>query len=203
MSYNSSWTGPQIDDAVGKALVSAKQTDLTSIVATGSTNATGSRIASGTYFYLNGTLVRAKANIASGATFTSSNYEAVTAGGLNELKAALDAFPKFIKIMESNNLQRSTTLQYTGLSVTIPAGASYVLSFMLVWNRSESKEICVSTASDISGINDRNTFIHSTVRMDQGLSGANTDSVPITFYLYGRWVADTINTARIRGFIME
>lgn len=90
MSYNSSWTGPQIDDAVGKALASAKQTDLTSIIATGSTNATGSTIASGTYFYLNGTLVRAKANIASGATFTSSNYEAVTAGGLNELKAAIN-----------------------------------------------------------------------------------------------------------------
>lgn len=98
MSYNSKWTGPQIDDAVGKARVSAKQIDLTSIIATGGTNATGSTIASGTYFYLKGKLVRAKANIASGATFTSSNYEAVTAGGLNELKAALTPVLKPLSI---------------------------------------------------------------------------------------------------------
>jgi len=109
MSYNSRWTGPQIDDAVGKALVSAKQTDLTSIVATGSTNATGSTIASGTYFYLNGTLVRAKANIASGATFTSSNYEAVTVGGLNDLKAALDNYLVFYRSFSSIGVDLSAT----------------------------------------------------------------------------------------------
>ena len=63
-------------------------TDLTSIIATGTTNATGATITKGTYFYLNGTLVQAKADIASGATFTSgTNYEAVTAGGLNALQS--------------------------------------------------------------------------------------------------------------------
>ena len=66
----------------------ADKTDLTSIIATGSTNATGSTITNGKYFYLNGTLVRAKADIASGATFTlNTNYEPVTAGSLNELSA--------------------------------------------------------------------------------------------------------------------
>ena len=69
----------------------AKKADLTSIIATGATNATGATIASGTYFYLNGSLVLAKADIASGASFTeNTNYEAVTAGGLNSLKSALD-----------------------------------------------------------------------------------------------------------------
>lgn len=59
---------------------------LTSIIATGTTNTTGATIAKGTYFYLNGTLVQAKADIASGATFTSgTNYEVVTAGGLNAI----------------------------------------------------------------------------------------------------------------------
>ena len=68
----------------------AKKADLTSIIATGATNATGATIASGTYFYLNGSLVLAKADIASGASFTeNTNYEAVTAGGLNSLKSAL------------------------------------------------------------------------------------------------------------------
>lgn len=64
----------------------APKSDLTSIIATGTTNTTGATITAGTYFYLNGTLVRALTDIASGATFTSgTNYEAVTAGGLNSL----------------------------------------------------------------------------------------------------------------------
>lgn len=68
----------------------AKKTDLTSVSATGTTNATGATITAGTYFYLNGSLVQAKTDIASGATFTNgTNYEAVTAGGLNSLNAGL------------------------------------------------------------------------------------------------------------------
>lgn len=59
----------------------ARKADLTNLDLTGTTNTTGSTIASGTYFYLNGTLVRAKTAIASGATFTSgTNYEVVTVG---------------------------------------------------------------------------------------------------------------------------
>lgn len=62
----------------------AHQTDLTNIRETGTT--ASQAISAGTYFYLNGTLVRAKVAIASGATFTlNTNYEVVTAGGLNEL----------------------------------------------------------------------------------------------------------------------
>lgn len=123
MSYNSIWTGPQIDDAVGKALASAKQTDLTSIIATGSKNATGSTIASGTYFYLNGTLVRAKANIASGAKFTSSNYEAVTAGGLNALKAAFDI---------SNIMLAKSVPVAMGKSLTLSVANLYGIAGLLV-----------------------------------------------------------------------
>ena len=64
----------------------AKSDDLASIYATGATNTTGSTITAGTYFYLAGVLVRAKANIANGATFTlNTNYEVVTAGALNEI----------------------------------------------------------------------------------------------------------------------
>lgn len=64
----------------------ANKKDLTNITAVGTTNTTGSQITSGTYFYLNDTLVKAKANIAVDATFTlNTNYEIVTAGGLNNL----------------------------------------------------------------------------------------------------------------------
>lgn len=64
----------------------AEKSDLTNINITGTTNTTGSTIASGTYFYLNGTLVSAKTSIANGATLTKdTNYEVVTAGALNEI----------------------------------------------------------------------------------------------------------------------
>lgn len=57
--------------------------DLTSISQTGST--ASQAISAGTYFYLDGTLVRAKTAIANGATFTlNTNYEVVTDGALNE-----------------------------------------------------------------------------------------------------------------------
>ena len=77
------------DSANDKTIISAtnkaNKTDLTSISETGST--ASQAISAGTYFYLNGSLVRAKTNIASGATFTANtNYESVTAGALNANK---------------------------------------------------------------------------------------------------------------------
>ena len=64
----------------------APKSDLASISITGTTNNTGSTIKAGTFFYLNGSLVMSKTDISNGATFTANtNYEVVTAGGLNEL----------------------------------------------------------------------------------------------------------------------
>lgn len=78
-----------LNTAVG---TKANKADLTNLDLTGTTNTTGSTISSGTFFYLNGVLVRAKTAIASGATFTlNTNYEVVTVGGLNELASAIYA----------------------------------------------------------------------------------------------------------------
>ena len=67
----------------------ANKVDLTNISITGSTNNTGSTISSGTFFYKDGDLVRAKTSIANGATLTlNTNYELVTAGALNDLNAS-------------------------------------------------------------------------------------------------------------------
>ena len=69
----------QVDEVRNTLNSKADQSDLTSLNLTGTTNATGSQINAGTYFYLNGSLVKANADIANGATFTSgTNYEAVT-----------------------------------------------------------------------------------------------------------------------------
>jgi len=67
----------------------ANKTDLTAIILTGTTNTSGDTITAGTWFYLNGLLVKAKADIANGATFTeNTNYEAKTVGDeLSELNS--------------------------------------------------------------------------------------------------------------------
>ena len=69
-----------------KEALTKVQDDLTDIKIMGSTNNTGSTISRGTFFYFNGTLVRAKTSIATGATFTvNTNYEVVTSGSLNSI----------------------------------------------------------------------------------------------------------------------
>ena len=70
----------------------ANKTDLARInITSGTTNDTGSTITNGTYFYYNGTFVRAKADIANGATLTlNTNYEVVPIGDeLTSLKSSL------------------------------------------------------------------------------------------------------------------
>ena len=110
----------------------ANKTDLTSISQSGAT-ATQS-IPSGTYFYLNGVLVRAKTNIASGATFTlNTNYEVVTAGGLNSLANAMKIKTKTFsgttgtkgQILMMSNI--STTI--IPIFVKIDSGAYTMISF--------------------------------------------------------------------------
>lgn len=65
------------------AIVSLRS-DITSINQTGTTATQA--ISSGTYFYLNEVLVRAKTAIASGATFTeNTNYMVIAGGGLNDI----------------------------------------------------------------------------------------------------------------------
>ena len=56
---------------------------------TGTKN-TGSLIKQNSFFWLNGTLCFAKIGIANGATFTSSNYESATSGGLNTLVSKIE-----------------------------------------------------------------------------------------------------------------
>jgi hypothetical protein len=67
----------------------ANKSDLASISITGSTNNTGSTIYRGTFFYKSGVFVRAKLDIASGATLTlNTNYEVVNAA-VNSLQKAI------------------------------------------------------------------------------------------------------------------
>ena len=68
-----------------QALTNVKNgtSDINQTAANGCTIVNG--IAKGTYFYLDGVLVKAKTSISNGDSFTSSNYEVPTAGALNDL----------------------------------------------------------------------------------------------------------------------
>ena len=96
----------------------AEVTDLTNVIATGSTNATGATIPKGLYFYLNDELCQAKVDIANGATFTlNTNYEVVTAGGLNSLNSAI---ADMLTLDYANQVELKDTLNQTGRTYTVP-----------------------------------------------------------------------------------
>ena len=79
-------TGDEIS-GVKNTLTQLKTDTFGNINLTG-TNNTGSTITAGTFFYNNGTLVRAKTNILNGSAITiGTNTETVTAGGLNALNS--------------------------------------------------------------------------------------------------------------------
>ena len=87
-------TKTYVDNGIGEVentltqLDSAKaaKVDLTDISQTSPNCTVANGIAKGTYFYLDGDLARAKELINENATFTlGTNYELVTAGGLNSL----------------------------------------------------------------------------------------------------------------------
>lgn len=109
----------------------ANKADLASInITSGTTNNTGAKINSGTYFYYNGTFVRAKTDIANGATLTlNTNYEVVPVGtALATLKSSLAT--KADKITNSGILSKSVTIApdaalgitATDLGYSIPSG---------------------------------------------------------------------------------
>ena len=100
----------------------ASKSDLTDIFESGTTASRA--ISAGTYFYLNGVLVRAIATIASGATFTlNTNYEVVTAGALNDLKK-----PSFRKVYDGN-------ATYTaGLSANISLPTGYETEYFPIYS---------------------------------------------------------------------
>lgn len=82
-----------VNYSLGSGANSANKTDISSIILTGTTNTSGSTITAGTWFYLNGEIVKAKVDIASNATFTeNTNYEKKTIGAeLAELNSNISS----------------------------------------------------------------------------------------------------------------
>lgn len=98
----------------------ADKSDLASISITGTENNTGATITSGTYFYLNDSLVRALADIANNATLTlNTNYETITAGVLNTLN-------KYVSVKDNENISLSTAVA-SYEAFTFPSNGTYLV----------------------------------------------------------------------------
>lgn len=138
-------TQDTINSEVGSSLTSLGntlnqlKTDTFGNINLAGTNTTGSTIAIGTFFYNNGVLVSATAEIQNGSTITSSNTQTVTAGGLNALKTQFSKltlscnFPiigrmdgKIVVILPVQGVYTSFSLSATsGISVDIYGNASF------------------------------------------------------------------------------
>lgn len=142
---------------VAPKLVGIESSDLTSIKAVGSTNATGSTITKATYFYLNGKLCLAKSDIASGATFTlNTNYEVVTAGGLNSLNSALTPVPFTLNGVSGVTIDSNQTKCYkighivviTALFTLTSATTAKTYTFASVPNEYKPRNVYACFAAD-------------------------------------------------------
>lgn len=117
-------------EIAGSSLVTpstkADKVDLTSIIETGTTSSQA--ISAGTYFYLNDVLVRAKVDIANGATFTlNTNYEVVTAGALNDIINNLIKVVRYTKTSDAMGAIACPALSgYRPVSLNVAGNTGWV-----------------------------------------------------------------------------
>lgn len=103
----------------------AEKSDLASISITGTTNSTGATISAGTFFYLNGSLVRAKTDIAANASFTlNTNYVTVSAGGLNDARVKVANLTLTSNAGSAIILAKSSYPHIIGANVSNPTNIS-------------------------------------------------------------------------------
>jgi hypothetical protein len=97
----------------------ASKSDITNISITGSANNTGSTIPAGTLFYLNGTLCKTLADVASGATFTDgTNYASWSLKNTQD-KVTIELIPNILFIDKVGKL----CILHTRGTIVVPAGS--------------------------------------------------------------------------------
>lgn len=136
---------------ITSAAVAGVRSDIASINITGTTNDTGATIPQGTFFYASGVLVTAKIDIADAAPLTEgTNYEAVTAGGLNALIEQIMPF-KRIGGWSSGSATISLPKGY-GARLMVFSSANSNLNAFLITQSNGSGDVGVSTIFKGTGI---------------------------------------------------
>ena len=101
-------------------------------------------------------------------------------------------------IRNHTNIISSTSLSYTGLSVSIPANSNYAINFALRFSNSAPQEILISTSQ--TSMLPYQVYAHS----ESGVASVSgrTDSA-ITLYLWGRYNGETENGVLIDGWYSD
>lgn len=151
--YYGAHTGGEIDSAVSQVLnwESAGIPDIASINITGTTNDTGATIPQCTFFYVGGALVTAKTDIADGAPLTDgTNYEAVTAGGLNAAVAAAKTFWYYTKSADNPTIASGNGTKILDADVTFQPGV-YVISAKITVPNTYNAVLCINIYATPTG----------------------------------------------------
>lgn len=99
----------------------------------------------------------------------------------------------------SNNktdVASTTSLAYTGCSVTIPANKYFMLQAGIVYMQNQPLEIAVSSSNTTLYVH--NQYFHSTQNMFGSVCG-KTGTNPMTLYVWGKWNAAGTNQAFFQG----
>lgn len=168
-------------EIAGSSLVNpstkADKVDLTSIIQTGTTSTQA--ISAGTYFYLNDVLVKAKVDIANGATFTlNTNYEVVTAGALNNIINLLNnSYPK-VKIKAGLTATVNTAGGYASVPFDLPTDMNTYIGSIFLCTGVSANWAFVSSQVDMHLYNGSMTDIRFAASVAQSYFGR-----VITYYI--------------------
>lgn len=191
-----SWTELPVQDV--SAL--APKTDLSAVIATGTTNGTGSQIDAGTYFYLNGDYCVAKTDIAANATFTlNTNYEVVTVGGvLSELNSKIPVY-NYYEINQMISSVGHNDWFYSGVSFTIPANKIYTIAVLCDYYDAAPLGVALcSSTSDMTGYN----VVAKSTDGCIGVSYAGiTSNITYTWYVWVKYASgsETAGHVTVKG----
>ena len=103
----------------------------------------------------------------------------------------------------SNYQARTTTFEYTGVSVTIPANSYYVLKGLIGFRYSQTKAVALTRTNGLTYPQCSNMDAISNNGEKACTISGTTGNSSQTFYLFGQWDGATNNEASITGFYLQ
>ena len=118
---------------------------------------------------------------------------------VNELGDSLNRFPIVERIYRKETFTSSTSLAYTGVSITIPNNGCYCFDIQAMYNNSVPMEIAVVDSS--SNMAAYNTYVYSNNNTHITIGGRASDN-NFTLYIWAKYNAVAQNDININGWIM-
>ena len=113
---------------------------------------------------------------------------------VNELGSITNTHKKMFQ--QITTITTSTSLAYTGLSVTIPAGKRFTIMGLLVYSNAKPLEIALAASSD-SNLQPHQLYARAEC---SNISFSGYSYGQLTFYLHAKYVAAAANQVRIYGW---